>query len=44
LEGFNVDVMQNQVFTAEYESLSGTKYRTVVAWQGGVMRTTFSRL
>jgi hypothetical protein len=44
LEAFNIDVMRNQVFTAEYESLSGAKYRTVVAWQDGVMRTTFSRL
>jgi hypothetical protein len=44
LEGFNLDVMQNQAFTAEYESLSGTKYRTVVAWPEGVMRTTFHSL
>jgi hypothetical protein len=44
LEGFDPDVMRNQIFTAEYESLSGAKYRTVVAWQEGVMRTTFSRL
>jgi hypothetical protein len=43
LEGFDVDVMRNQIFTAEYESLSGTKYRTVVAWPEGVMRTTFSQ-
>lgn len=41
LEVFNIDVMRNHVFTAEYESLSGTKYRTVVAWPDGVMRTTF---
>jgi hypothetical protein len=41
LETFNLDVMQNHVFTAEYESLSCTKYRTVVAWQDAVMRTTF---
>ena len=41
---FDLDVMRNQVFTAEYESLSGVKYRTVVAWREGVMRTTFSRL
>jgi hypothetical protein len=44
LETFNIDVMRNQIFTAEYESLSGAKYRTVVAWHEGVMRTTFSRL
>jgi hypothetical protein len=44
LNTFDIDVMRNQVFTAEYESLSGVKYRTVVAWQDGVMRTTFSRL
>jgi hypothetical protein len=44
LEGFDLDVMQNQIFTAEYESLSGAKYRTVVAWPDGIMRTTFSRL
>jgi hypothetical protein len=42
LEGFNVEVMRNHVFTVEYESLSSTKYRTVVVWQDGVMRTTFT--
>lgn len=44
LETFNIDVMRNQVFTAEYESLSGAKYRTVVAWQDDLMRTNVSRL
>ena len=43
LPTFGIDVMRNHEFTAEYESLSGTKYRTVVAWQHGVMRTTFSQ-
>jgi hypothetical protein len=27
---FDRDVMQNRVFTIEYESLSGTKYNTIV--------------
>jgi hypothetical protein len=44
LDTFDIGVMLNHGFTAEYESLSGAKYRTVVAWQDGVMRTTFSRL
>ena len=39
LEGFNIDVMRNHVFVAEYESLSGKKYRTVVDWPEHVMRT-----
>jgi hypothetical protein len=38
---FDIDVMRNHGFAAEYESLSGTKYCTVVAWQDGLMRTTF---
>ena len=41
LDTFDINVMRNHVFTVEYESLSGTKYRTVVAWEDGVMRTTF---
>lgn len=40
-EEFDIDVMRNHVFTAEYESLSGRRYRTVVQWEDGVMRTTF---
>jgi hypothetical protein len=40
LEGFNSHVMKTQGFTAEYESLSGKRYRTVVVWQDGVMQTT----
>lgn len=38
---FNLDVMRNHGFAVEYESLSGRAYRTVVAREGGVMRTTF---
>lgn len=30
-ESFNIDVMRNHVFTAEYESLGGRRYRTVVS-------------
>jgi len=41
LAGFDINVMRNHVFTAEYESLSGTKYHTVVAWKDEVMQTTF---
>lgn len=41
---FNLDIMRNHGFTAEYESLSGQTYRTVVAWEDGVMRTTFLRV
>jgi len=41
---FAYDVMIQRVFTAEYESLSGAKYRTVVVWQDGVMRTTFAKI
>lgn len=41
LEGFNNDVWQNHTFVAEYEPLSGKKYRTVVEWRDGVMRTKF---
>lgn len=44
LTGFDIDVMRNHVFTAEYESLSGTKYRTVVVWEDGVMRTRFHKI
>jgi hypothetical protein len=44
LEGFNIDVMRNHVFTAEYESLGGRRYRTVVQWRDGIMRTTFRAL
>jgi hypothetical protein len=40
VEGFNIDVMRNHDFTAEYESLSGRRYRTVVTWPNGVMQTT----
>lgn len=42
LENLNIEVMRNQVFTAEYDSLSGARYRTVVDWPEGVMRTTFT--
>lgn len=41
LDAFEINVMRNHVFIVEYESLSGKKYRTVVAWEDGVMRTTF---
>jgi len=41
LDTFDINVMRNYGFTVEYESLSGTKYRTVVVWEDGVMRTTF---
>ncbi len=41
LPTFDRDVMQNRVFTIEYESLSGTKYNTIVDWPGHVMRTRF---
>lgn len=44
LEGFNIDVWQNHVFTAEYSSLSSKRYRTSVQWEDGVMRTTFRAL
>jgi hypothetical protein len=37
---FNIDAMRNHDFTAEYESLSGRRYRTVVTWPNGVMQTT----
>lgn len=43
-EGFNIDVMRNHVFTAEYESLGGRRYRTVVQWHDSIMRTTFHGL
>jgi hypothetical protein len=44
LEGFNIDVMRNHVFTAEYKSLGGRRYRTVLQRQDGIMRTTFHAL
>ena len=40
-EGFDLDAIRNQGFTAEYESVSGLRYRTVVAWQDGAVRTSF---
>ena|ERR1700722_19661289 len=40
LVGFDINVMRNHDFTAEYESLSGKRYRTVVTWPNGVMQTT----
>jgi hypothetical protein len=33
MEGFNIDVMRNHVFTAEYDSLSGKSF--VLLWNGG---------
>jgi hypothetical protein len=41
MEGFNIDVMRNHVFTAEYDSLSGKRYRTRVEWRDEIMRTAF---
>jgi len=43
LMNFNLDVMRNRVFTIEYESLSGKKYKTTVDWPNviGDMRTRF---
>jgi hypothetical protein len=38
---FNLDVMRNHEFVVEYGSLSGRTYRAVVAWEDGVMQTTF---
>jgi len=42
LTRFVLDHMQNHEFKIEYESLSGKKYRTLVVWVDGEMRTTFS--
>ncbi len=42
LPTFNIDVMRNHVFTVEYESLNGKRYRTTVDWPEGAMRTQFA--
>jgi hypothetical protein len=39
---FVIDQMRSHEFKVEYQSLSGTKYRTLVVWVDGEMRTTFS--
>lgn len=36
---FAIVIMRNRTFTVEYESLSGTKYSTIVDWPDGAIRT-----
>jgi len=42
IRNFDPGVMQQHVFIAEYESLSGTKYQTIVEWRDGVKQTRFA--
>ncbi|HTA24594.1 MAG TPA: hypothetical protein VK763_13765 [Terriglobales bacterium] len=41
LPAFNIEVMRNFVFTIECDSLTGKRYRTVIDWPDGAMRTHF---
>jgi hypothetical protein len=44
IDRFTADGFNQHGFTAEYESLSGKKYRTVVIWPNGEMQTKFEAL
>jgi hypothetical protein len=44
MENFDFNAVRNREFIIEYESLSGKKYRTVVDWPAGAMRTRFSAI
>jgi hypothetical protein len=44
VRNFDPGVMQHHAFTVEYESLSGTKYQTIVQWREGIKQTLFVKI